>query len=81
MILELYYNMSDNKFILDLHDLKPEKIDYNREIKKPKKLSTRKKKKTINKNDSHTLYCNNPAIVDTSLFRYETGKPYQLTIR
>ena len=80
MILELYYNMSDNKFILDLNDLKPEKIDYNREIKKPKK-STRKKKKTININDSHTLYFNNPAIVDTSLFRYEMGKPYQLTIR
>ena len=77
MNLELYYNMSDNKFILDLNDLRPEKIDYNRE-KKPKK-STRKKKKNININDSHTLYFNNPAIVDTSLFRYETGIKFQLT--
>ena len=80
MILELYYNMSDKNFILDLHDLKPEKIDYNREINKPKK-STRKKKKNTNINDSHVLCFNNPAIVDTSLFRYETGKPYQLTNR
>ena len=72
--------MSDNKFILDLNDLKPEKIDYNREIKKPKK-SSRKKKKTININDSHVLSFNNPANIDLSLFRYETAKPYQLTNR
>ena len=79
MILELYYNMSDNKFILDLNDLRPEKIDYNRE-KKPKK-STRKKKKNININDSHTLYFNNPANIDSSLYRNIEGIAYQLTNR
>ena len=72
--------MSDTKFILDLHDLKPEKIDYTREINKPKK-STRKKKKNININDSHVLCFNNPAIVDTSLYRNIEGIAYQLTIR
>ena len=78
MNLELYYNMSDKTIILDLHDLKPEKIDYTREINKPKK-STRKKKKTININDSHVLSFNNPANIDLSLFRYEMGKKIQLT--
>ena len=72
--------MSDKTFILDLHDLKPEKIDYTREINKPKK-STRKKKKNININDSHVLSFNNPANIDLSLFRYEMGKNYQLTNR
>ena len=38
--------MINNKFIIDLHDLKPEKIDYTKEINKPKK-STRKKKKIL----------------------------------
>ena len=71
--------MINNKFIIDLHDLKAEKINYTREMNKPKKQT--KKKKTININDSHVLSFNNPANIDLSLFRYEMGKNYQLTNR